>query len=272
MMKTILPMSAVPFNNVFLVNVTPEIARDWLVYNQINRPVKPQIVEEYIRQIESGQWKRTHQGLAFTHEGALLDGQHRLLAVIRTGRTLPMLVTINEPAENYEFVDCGRTRSNLDMLRIGQRDTTLDSDHLETLRSFLAGRSCKTRGQWTSSELNKLFQKHCDAICFAVDLFQDCKNKNINDPTVRGVIARAQYHVPKEWLAAFANQLINGSRSDFINELRKNLIDWTNRREHTKREIYQRCEQTLNMFLLKWNHWNFDNNRDECFPIPNEVR
>jgi hypothetical protein len=271
-MQINLPSDSITFNNVFLVNVTPSLARNWLVYNQINRPVKPQVVDEYIRQIESGQWKRTHQGIAFTHNGTLIDGQHRLLAIIRTGRTLPMLVFTNEPAENYEFIDCGRTRSNLDMLRIGQRDNTLDSVHLETLRSFLAGRSCKTRGQWTSAELNKLFQKYCDAICLAVDLFRDCKNKNLNDPTVRGVIARAYYHIPKEWLAAFANQLINGCHSAPINELRQNLLDWTNRREPTKREIYRRCESALYLFLLKWNHWNCENNRDEWFPIPNENR
>jgi hypothetical protein len=271
-MQINLPSDSITFNNVFLVNVTPSLARNWLVYNQINRPVKPQVVDEYIRQIESGQWKRTHQGIAFTHNGTLIDGQHRLLAIIRTGRTLPMVVFTNEPAENYEFIDCGRTRSNLDMLRIGQRDNTLDSDHLETLRSFLAGRSCKTREQWTSAELNKLFQKYCNAICFAVDLFQDCKNKNLNDPTIRGMIARAYYHIPKEWLAAFANQLINGCHSAPIKELRQNLLDWTNRREPTKREIYRRCESALYQFLLKWNHWNFDNNRDEWFPLPNDVR
>ena len=271
-MQMNLPFDAIPYNNAFVVNVTPELARHWLVYNQINRPVNPRTVDEYIRQIESGQWKRTHQGIALTQYGTLLDGQHRLLAIIRTGRTLPMLVFTNEPAENYEFIDCGRTRSNLDMLRIGQRDNTLDSDHLETLHSFLAGRSCKTRGQWTSSELNKLFQKYCDTICFAVDLFRDCKNKNLNDPTVRGVIARAQYHVPKEQLAVFVNQLINGSYSVPINELHKNLLDWTNRREPTKREIYRRCESALYLFLLRWNDWQYNNNRDEWFPIPNEVR
>jgi hypothetical protein len=271
-MKTILPMNAVPFNNVFLVNVTPEAARYWLDHNQVNRPIKPQVIDEYIRQIELRQWKRTHQGIALTREGVLLDGQHRLHAIIRTGRTLPMVVFTNEPAENYEFIDCGRTRSNLDMLRIGQRNNTLDSVHLETLRSFLAGRSCKTRGQWTSSELNQLFQKYGEAICLAVDLFRDCKNKNLNDSTVRGVIARAHYHVPQEWLATFANQLINGSHYVPINELRKNLLDWTNRREHTKREIYRRCESALYLFLLKWNGWKFNNNRDEWFPIPNENR
>jgi hypothetical protein len=269
-MQTILPFDAIPYNNSFVVNVTPEIARHWLDCNRLNRPTKPAVVEEYIRQIESGQWKRTHQGIAFTSEGVLLDGQHRLFAIIRTGRTLPMLVFTNEPSENYEFIDCGRTRSNLDMLRIGQRDNTLDSDHLETLRSFLAGRSCKTRGQWTSSELNKSFQKYGEAICLAVELFRDCKNKNLNDPTVRAVIARAQYHVSSEVLAVFVNQLINGCHSGPINELRENLLDWTNRREHTRREIYRRCEWTLNMFLLKWSGWKFNNNRDEWFPIPNE--
>jgi hypothetical protein len=70
----------------------------------------------------------------------------------------------------------------------------------------------------------------------------------------------------------FANQLINGCHFTPINELRKNLLDWTNRREHTKREIYRRCESVLDMFLLKWNNWKFNDKRDEWFSIPNEIR
>jgi hypothetical protein len=120
--------------------------------------------------------------------------------------------------------------------------------------------------------LNQLFQKYGETICLAVDLFRDCKNKNLNDATVRGVIARANYHVPKEQLEVFVNQLINGSYSVPINELRNNLLDWTNRREYTKREIYRRCEWALYLFLLRWNGWKFNDHRDEWFPIPNEVR
>jgi hypothetical protein len=267
-MQTILPLDSIPFNNVFIANVTPERAQLWLAYNRINRPPRPKVVDEYVRQIESGQWKRTHQGIAFTREGALLDGQHRLFAIIRTGRTLPFLVFVNEPAENYEFIDNGRARSNLDMLRLGQRDNSLDSVHLETLRSFLAGGSCKTRGQWTSAELNVAFQKYGDAVHFAVNLFQDCDNKNINDATVRGVIARAQYYVPNDRLTEFVIQLIKGDDYPIISAFRKNLLAWSDRRENTKREIYRRCEITLKAFLTNSANTSFGVSINELFPLP----
>lgn len=266
-MKKILPYGATPFSNVFVVDVTPEIARQWLVYNRINRPARPDVVRKYVQQIESGLWKRTHQGVAFTREGALLDGQHRLFAVVETGKTVQMLVFTNEPAENYEFIDCGRTRSNLDMLRLGQRNNTLDGVHLETLRSFLAGRFCKTRGRWTSAELNLAFDKHGNSINFAVDLFRGCCNKKINDPTVRGIIARAQYQVPDERLAEFVTHLINGTGPAPITSLRECLLVWGDRREHTKREIYRRTQQSLLAFLDGKNEtYRYDANT-EAFPI-----
>lgn len=266
-MQQILPFGAVPFNNVYLVEVTPELARQWLVYNRINRPARPDVVRQYVQQIESGIWKRTHQGAAFTREGVLLDGQHRLFAIIQTGKTVTMLVFINEPVENYEFIDCGRNRSNLDMLRLGQRDNALSGTHMDTIRSFLAGRFCKTRGRWTSAEINQAFTKYGRAICFAVDLFQDCKDKRINDPTVRALIARAQYYISDERLAEFVTHLIKGTGHGPTVALRESLLAWGDRREHTRREIYKRTQQTLLAFLEgKDVAFRYDTT-SEAFPI-----
>jgi len=266
-MKQILPFGTVPFNNVYLVEVTPELAEQWLVYNRINRPARPDVVRQYVQLLESGLWKRTHQGIAFTREGVLLDGQHRLFAIIQTGKTVTMLVFINEPAENYEFIDCGRNRSNLDMLRLGQRNNVLNGDHMNTMRSFLAGRFCKTRGRWTSAELNQAFTKYGRAICFAVDLFKDCKDKRINDPTVRALIARAQYHVPDERLVEFVSHLIKGTGQGPVVALRASLLAWDDRREHTRREIYKRTQQTLLAFLEGKDTTLRYDTTTEAFPI-----
>lgn len=67
------------------VFVTPEMAYDWLVHNTNNRDLRPLDVL-YLKQcILSGNWRVTHQGIAFYADGELADGQHRLNAIADAG-------------------------------------------------------------------------------------------------------------------------------------------------------------------------------------------
>jgi len=270
-MKPILPVNAVPFNNAYLVDVTPELARQWLTYNRINRPARPAVLRQYVRQIESGLWKRTHQGVAFTREGVLLDGQHRLFAIIQTGKTMTMLVFINEPVENYEFIDCGCNRSNLDIIRMSTRDNTLVLMHTQTLKAMLAGRCCKSNGKYSSAELGELYRRYAAAVNFAVDQLGDYQNKQVNDPTVRGVIARACYYLSKDQIVDFCNML-KGQNQDhpaakMVNAFRDCLMLWDDRRENTRRDIYKRCECILKAIQNNEVLFGFPTALGELFPI-----
>ena len=143
-MKTsLLPTNARPYNSAYIVYVTPELAKKWLTMaNNFNRPIKQAVVDMYVRQIKSGLWRRTHQGIAFDANGILIDGQHRLMAIVNSGVTvpMPMLIFMDEPKENYEFIDCGRNRSNLVTVRMSARNETLKLAHTQTLKAMLAGR------------------------------------------------------------------------------------------------------------------------------------
>lgn len=100
MNNNILPPPAVPFSNVYIVDVTPELATSWLEGNEFHRPVQDRSVEKYATEMTAGRWRLTHQGIAFDVDKKLIDGRHRLLAVIRSGKTIPMLVIIDEPSKN----------------------------------------------------------------------------------------------------------------------------------------------------------------------------
>lgn len=103
-----LPRNARPFANAYIVTITSEMARQWLLKNNFNRAQRPDLVADYVRQIREGRWRRTHQGIAFSEKGTLLDGQHRLFAVVEAGIAVPMLVFVNEPLENHLAVDGGK--------------------------------------------------------------------------------------------------------------------------------------------------------------------
>lgn len=107
------------------IDVTPGIARRWLDNNFRNRPISEDVVASYARDMVNGVWVATHQGVAFNDRDELIDGQHRLHAVIRAEKTVRMMVTFGLPSRiegaemtTMDAVDRGRTRSVSDQLRI----------------------------------------------------------------------------------------------------------------------------------------------------------
>jgi len=270
-----LPANARPYNNAYTVYITPELAQKWLkLTNNFNRPIKQEVVDMYVRQIKSGLWRRTHQGVAFDANGILIDGQHRLMAIVNTNVTVPLLVFIDEPEENYEFIDCGRNRSNLDTMRMSERNNRLKLTHIHTLKAMLAGRYCKTRGRYSNAELNGFYHQYAAAVNFAVERLGDYPIKQINDPTVRGVIARACYHLNKDQLIDFCTLLKGESQehpaAKMVNAFRHSLMAWEDRHESTRRDIYKRCECILNAIQNNKVLVGFPTALGELFPINND--
>lgn len=105
--------------------VTPAVAAEWLKNNFRNRPVKEDVVAAYARDMVAGVFITTHQGVAFNDRDELIDGQHRLLAIVKSGVTVKLLVTFGLPSQiegremtTMDAVDRGRPRSVADQLKI----------------------------------------------------------------------------------------------------------------------------------------------------------
>lgn len=64
--------------------VDAEKAALFLTRNSCNRPVSNGHVDKLARSMSDGEWYETHQGIAFDVNGMLIDGQHRLLAIVKS--------------------------------------------------------------------------------------------------------------------------------------------------------------------------------------------
>lgn len=91
------------------------------------RSVSPNIVEKYAADMRAGNWTLCPSPIVFDVEGNLLDGQHRLEAVKKSGKTVPMLVSTGWPKEatngslklgTIDTIDRGRPRSTANQLQI----------------------------------------------------------------------------------------------------------------------------------------------------------
>lgn len=101
------------------VDITPEIAALMLSHNQTNRPMSMSQAKKLSEKIQAGNWLYTHQGIAFSNIGTLLDGQHRLAAIIDAGETVTMPVTYNLDPNTFDHIDVdGRLRTSSDLFAI----------------------------------------------------------------------------------------------------------------------------------------------------------
>ncbi|MDR1384649.1 MAG: hypothetical protein LBJ67_12525 [Planctomycetaceae bacterium] len=262
-----LPASAEQYRSVFLMEVTPKLAAEWLGKNYLNRKLDSVIVNRYSRQILHGGWRRTHQGIAFDRNGVLLDGQHRLAAVCLSNVPVKMLVFVNQSFNNHEVIDGGKPRTNLDVIQLELQDSRITTKHLLTLRAMYGGRLA-VRPNLSSKEINDAYKYHNESIQFAVNQMELTYLPRIDDPTVRGVIARAFYYVQKSQLQIFCEGLCMPYKTlNVITDLRNWLITLNDQRQATRREIYKRMEYTLLAFVLKKETVSIPFMTRELFPL-----
>jgi hypothetical protein len=101
-----------------IVNVGPELAARWLEHNAGNRTISSKHVATLVRAMESGLFRFVADPVRFDGKGRLLDGQHRLTAVIRSKTTQPMLVVAGLESDAQLFMDANRKRSSGDQVKL----------------------------------------------------------------------------------------------------------------------------------------------------------
>lgn len=105
-----------------LINVTPKLASKWLQHNTSNRHIRRGVVDSIKSALERGEYIPSHQGIAFTDDGILADGQHRLTAISELEKgSFPMLVTTGLAKDAFKVMDIGLKRSHSDALQQDRR-------------------------------------------------------------------------------------------------------------------------------------------------------
>lgn len=100
--------------------ITPSDAQEILARcNNGNRnPVKAKI-EQYQKAMRADRWKLTPVPLIFEeHTGRLLDGQNRLSAVVKSGKTQTFVVCRNAQSHLMTAIDQGKSRTASDHMKI----------------------------------------------------------------------------------------------------------------------------------------------------------
>lgn len=108
--------------NIKVMDITPEIAALLLKGNANNRPLLKGYVDAYAEDMKSGEWCLNGESIKLLEleesgKHILLDGQHRLAAVVKSGVTIKSLVVVfSKSDEAVKYVDNGRKRSYKDSI------------------------------------------------------------------------------------------------------------------------------------------------------------
>jgi hypothetical protein len=105
-----------------LTTITPEDAARWLKCNHNNRPVRRAHIKFLASEIANGNWQVNGQGIVISDNEEVLDGQHRLMAVIEAGISIKTLVIYGIDKAAFKTIDTGAVRTGSDALSLWYPD------------------------------------------------------------------------------------------------------------------------------------------------------
>ena len=255
-----------------LILVTPAMATDFLERNHTNRDLKVVSIEKFGGLIESGEFKTTHQGIAFDVHGELIDGQNRLHAIIKTGIATLLWVFTGLAVDCRDAIDNGTGRSFTDAQAV--KGIKLPPLYQATLRHMFVNLN---RFDLSSNVvMERLKQQHDVAVLFSLECFaHEGTSRHIRIAPITAVVARAFYSKDKDRLKEFGRLLCTGfgtKPSDFMAIVLRNWVIDDTRDRHDRREVYRKTERALQIFLEERVVKKLYEADRELFPLPDEER
>lgn len=94
--------------------------------NKSNRPLRAGTISQYAREMIEGRWNSgVSDAIAFTVEGELLNGQHRLSAVVQANISIRFFVARNVPKNAFAYMDIGARRTISDRTRLDRTQSDI---------------------------------------------------------------------------------------------------------------------------------------------------
>lgn len=174
-----------------LEEITPEDGASLLErVDPRQRRISQRVVDCFAKDMLRGQWRLNHQPIAINAAGEIIDGQHRLWAVVQSGCSIQMWVA--RDFEEYRTVDNGRLRTSGQVLG-------LPEPYVSMARRVLLGTSLKNP-RLSNAALEEFISTHRACLDWTyAELGEGGGNAkgmgkvNANAP-VRAAVARAYYH------------------------------------------------------------------------------
>ena len=129
--------------------ITPVRAEQYLDTMRANRKLSSQRVSQLANQMREGLWVFDGSPIRFNEDGELVDGQHRMWAIIESERPAEFLVLRGVNRKAMATMDTGKSRSFSDILGLnnpGLTDVTTVAAFVQLLWRTPWGGAARRRG------------------------------------------------------------------------------------------------------------------------------
>jgi hypothetical protein len=144
-----------------VMTITPAMA-EYILHrcNKNNRPLSTNRSEKYAKFIKNGDWMLTSQGISFSPDGFLNNGQHRLSGCILAATPINVLVVFGENRDAFHVLDTNGVRGGGDVLAIaGYHDTKHLAATARTVKAIIND-NWIANPIYTNSEILEFVQTH----------------------------------------------------------------------------------------------------------------
>jgi hypothetical protein len=143
-----------------LRTITPAWAKQMLEErNTGNRAMNRMHVEALAKEMKCGRWKVNGDTIC-VNASRVIDGQHRLAAVVSSGVTIQSFVVEGLPSDVFDTKDVGKRRSAADTLGVrGEINSYRLAACLIMIDKYVTGRADK-QVTYSNTEVEELLQKY----------------------------------------------------------------------------------------------------------------
>jgi hypothetical protein len=202
------------------ITITPKVAKELLARNaKNNRKIRMTAIAAYTAEMLAGRWGLSNDAIVLDVNGIMVNGQHRLHALIRAGHTADIWVWVDAPVDVITHIDSGAVRTAEDRSRTADLNLEPGASAAFNLMN-LYGRYQQVAGTNAGKFMHYAVSdpRLVDAVNFAQTRVKACKGRGSYSPAVASVVARAAYHeVDPDQLTRFA-VLLTASDDDMAKE------------------------------------------------------
>lgn len=121
--------------------ITPVIAKKMLEGNTDNRKLRKFRVEQYADAIKRGMWDIQNDAITIAKSGRLLNGQHRLTAIVEADTAVQCLVLRGVDESTYSSIDAGLSR-NLNDALLQAAGQGVNVSHISPIAKMMVAFDC----------------------------------------------------------------------------------------------------------------------------------
>lgn len=217
------------------MTVTPEMAQKWLESNyDKQRPLNKKSVNRYANIMREGRWMVNCDAVGFDTEGRVINGQHRLHAIIASGVEVEMLVVTGLDSNVFEVQDNGAGRTAGQVLAVeGVKHYNATAAVVRrliiTTKAGKFGTATFTGGQpfpvehYMVREVANTYPSLIETMDFVIN----SKVGKVTNVTMVGLLHFLYCHLYGNEVATFVERLANGvglTQNDPIYHLRERLV------------------------------------------------